>query len=178
LSAQDAPLSFAWSPDATRIASVAGYGQVVVIDAQTGKTVATSSQSDVVAQFWAPGGDRLAYLVVNRGSSGAQARLRANGHTPVEQAAGGLTWYILDIQSGQDHALVSFSPTREMVYLLNFADQFAHSHSLWSPDGRYLAYGATDIIGKSSVMIVDTRATNATNPIKVGTGTIGIWSWR
>ena len=62
-----------------------------------------------------------------------------------------------------------------MVYLLNFFDQFARSHSLWSPDGRYLSYGATDSTGKPGVYIVDTR--KSASPVKVDQGTIGIWSW-
>ncbi len=178
LAAQDAPIAFAWSPDAAYVASVAGYGNVVVTDAQSGKTIATSAAGDVVAHFWSPASDRVAFLVVNRGSSGAQARLRANGHTPAEQAAGGLTWHILDLKSGEDRTFATFSPTREMVYMLNFADQFARSHSLWSPDGRYLTYAATDVIGKPSVWLVDTRATPPVAPQKVAGGSIGVWSWR
>ena len=65
--------------------------------------------------------------------------------------------------------------SRDMVYYLNFFDQFARSHSLWSPDGRYVVYGASDTLGQPSVLLVDTR--NPGQPIKVATGTFGVWSW-
>ncbi len=172
----DGPISFAWSPDAALIASVAGYDKVQITDVKTGKSVASGTQGNVIAHFWSPQSDRVAYLVVNRDTAGSQARLRANGHTPAEQATGGLTWYVLDVKTGNDAPIVTFAPTRDMVYLLNFFDQFARSHSLWSPDGRYLTYGAVDLLGKQNVMIVDTQ--QISNPIKVGAGSVGIWSWQ
>jgi len=175
--ATDSPISFAWSPDAKAVASVAGYAEVNVTDVQSGKTITTGSHGDVVAHYWSPQSDRVAYLVVNRDTPGTQARLRSNGHTPAEQATGGLTWYVLDVKSGSDQALVTFSPSRDMVYMLNFFDQFARSHSVWSPDGRYLTYGSTDTLGKPAVMIVDTRSATV-SPIKVAAGSIGVWSWQ
>ncbi len=175
LRAQESPVSFAWSPDASLVASVAAFDKVIITDAKTGKTVASGTQGNVVAHFWSPQSDRVAYLVVNRDGPSATTRLRANGHTPAEQATGGLTWYVLDAKTGKSDAVATFSPSRDMVYLLNFFDQFARSHSLWSPDGRYLSYGATDSTGKPGVYIVDTR--KAASPVKVGSGTIGIWSW-
>lgn len=175
LRAQEGPVSFAWSPDASLIASVAAFDKVIITDVKTGKTVATGTQNSVVAHFWAPGSDRVAYLVVNRDGPSAQTRLRVNGHTPAEQATGGLTWYVLDVKSGKSDAVATFSPTRDMVYLLNFFDQFARSHSLWSPDGRYLTYGAIDSAGKPGVYMVDTL--KSASPTKVGAGSLGIWSW-
>jgi hypothetical protein len=118
----------------------------------------------------------LAYLVVNRDTSGNQARLRTNGHTPVDQAVGGLSWHILDVANGDDTTIVSFMPSRDMIYLLNFFDQFARSHRLWSPNGQYLSYGVMDVLGKTSVQLIDTRQPN-NPPVKVSGGTLGIWSW-
>ena len=172
----DSPLTFAWSPNGKYVAYVAAFDKVTVLDGQTGKTVSTGSNSDVVAHFWSPESDRVAYLVVNRDTSGGQARLRTNGHTPVEQALGGLSWHVFDIGSGIDTTLVSFTPSREMIYLLNFFDQFARSHRLWSPNGQYLSYGVMDVLGKTSVQLIDTRQPD-NPPIKVGNGTLGIWSW-
>jgi TolB protein len=170
----EAPVSFAWSPDATKVASVAAFDKLVVTDV-AGKTVAEGTQSNVVAHFWSPQSDRVAYLVVVRSAPDMQARVRNNGHRAAEQATGGLVWYVLDVNTGKSTSLSTFLPTRDMVYLLNFFDQFARSHSLWSSDGKYLTYGATDSLGQSIVMLVDTR-TGSTS--RVGSGSIGIWSWR
>jgi len=117
----------------------------------------------------------VAYLVVVRSEPDMQARVRNNGHRAAEQATGGLVWYVLDVTTGKSTSLSTFLPTRDMVYLLNFFDQFARSHSLWSPDGRYLTYGATDALGQSVVMLVDTHTGSTT---KVAPGSIGVWSWR
>ncbi|MEP7289042.1 MAG: hypothetical protein ABI947_25080 [Chloroflexota bacterium] len=175
---QDNPLSFAWSPDSKLVASVSGFDKVVVTDAKTAKTVATSSQGKVVAHFWSPQSDRVAYLVIIRGDSGPQAfetRVRNNGHTVVEQATDGLVWHILDVKTGADTTLPDkFLPTQDMVYLLNFFDQFARSHSLWSPDGRYLTYASIDSFGQPNVIIADTHSGTTT---RVGSGNLGIWSW-
>ena len=170
----DSPLTFAWSPDGRYVAYVAGFDRVMVVDGKTAHAVRNGTSSDVVAFFWAPQSDRIAYLVVNRDTGGNQARLRSNGHTPVDQAIGGLTWHILDLASGTDSSLVSFNPSPDMIYLLNFFDQFARSHQVWSPDGHYLAYSVMDVLGKTSVQLIDTRQPDQP-PIRVGGGTLAVW---
>ncbi len=176
LTGQDAPIAFAWSPDAKYIASVAGFAQVVISDAVTGKEVSRSSQSNIVAHFWSPTSDKIAYIVVNRDTPAPQARLISNGKTPVEQATGGLTAFVMDVQTGNSQPLATFNPSRDYVYLLNFADQFARSHSLWSPDGRWFTVAEQDENKPPAVYIVDTNQTAA--PQKVADGSIGIWSWK
>jgi TolB protein len=172
---QETPISFAWSPDGTKVASVAGFGNLVITDCATGQQVTRSTQSNIAAQFWAPTSDRVAYLVVNRTEPGPQARLHVNGRMPVEQASGGLSLYVLDIKTGNSQAIATFNPSRDFVYLLNFFDQFAHSHQLWSPDGKYITYSALDSKGNANVFIADTTA--PTTPFKVTSGSIGIWSY-
>src|SRR5258708_28140294 len=78
------PVSFAWSPDAKLVASVSNFDKVVVTDVKTGKLIVSSPQINVVAYFWSPQSDRVAYIAVTReGPSqgpGASARIRSNGH--------------------------------------------------------------------------------------------------
>ena len=93
-----------------------------------------------------------------------------------EQAPAVLKWRVLDVKTGVSTEIATFAPTEDMVYLLTFFDQFARSHSVWSPDGRYLVYGATDDTGTDNVMVAST--TGARKPVKVSGGTIGIWSWK
>jgi TolB protein len=173
---QETPISFAWSPDAKYVASLAAFDRVVITDVASGQKVSQSSPTNVVAHFWSPTSDRVAYIVVNRTDADPQARLRSNGKTPAEQATGGLSLYVLDITTGNSSPVATFNPTREYVYLLNFFDQFARSHQLWSPDGVYLTYAAMDGRGQPALYIADVRQPNT--PVKVTSGMIGIWSWK
>lgn len=172
---QDTPIAFAWSPDGSKVASVAGFASVQVIDSTTGQALATSTQTNVAAHIWAPTGDRVAYFVVNRNAPAPQARLYINGKMPAEQATGGLSLFILDVATGNSQLIATFNPSRDYVYMLNFFDQFAHSHQIWSPDGRYITYSALDSKGNANVFIADT--TTPSTPLRVTAGTIGIWSY-
>jgi TolB protein len=176
LAKQETPISFAWSPDAKYVASLAAFDHVVITEVASGKEAARSSKGNVVAHFWSPVGDRVAYIVVNRNDPDPQARLHINGSMPAEQATAGLSLYVLDVKSGNSSLIATFNPTREYIYLLNFFDQFAHSHQLWSPDGVYLSFAAMDSKGKPTLYLADT--TKPSTPIKVTTGVIGIWSWK
>lgn len=172
----DAPVSFGWSPDGQRVASIAAAKTLTVTDVKSGKTLATETADYIVADFWSPHSDRMAYLTLEQNSAKPQARLRSNGHVS-QQPAVQLVWHIIDVKSGTVTPLVGFTPTSDMVYYLQFFDQFSRSHSLWSPDGRYVTYGALDAAGTQNVMILDTQTANA-SPVKVSSGTIGIWSWK
>jgi TolB protein len=179
----ESPVSFEWSPDATKIASVSAFGNLTVTDVQTGKSLATSPEVGVVAYFWSPQGDRVAYIAIKREPSGSSARPYPspngrNGRSPAlqGQAPTSLLWNILDVKSGKTTELTKFIPTQTMIYYLNFFDQFARSHRLWSPDGHYLVYGAVDLIGQDMVMLADTTKPGTTIP--VSEGAIGVWSWK
>lgn len=179
LSNQAEPVSFAWSPDALHIASVAGSEKLRVTEVKTGRTVATSQEQNIIAHFWSPQSDRVAYLIITRDAI-TTTSYSPNGNTSdgtgrLAQAPPTLTWFVLDIKTGKAETLTSFIPTRDMIYYLNFFDQFARSHSLWSPDGRYLAYGSLERSGASNVMLADTR--NPGKSVLVSDGAIGIWSW-
>jgi hypothetical protein len=62
-----------------------------------------------------------------------------------------------------------------MIYYLNFFDQFSRSHSLWSPDGRFVVYAALTDDGKPEVRLAEVGNPGVART--VGAGTIGVWSW-
>ncbi len=175
LGSLDNPVSFAWSPDGRLIAAVSNFSKLTVLDAATQNVRTTVADANIVAHFWSPQSDRIAYVVISRQPE-TQQGLRSNGRMRLEQTSSVLKWRVLDVKTGASTDIASFRPTQDMLYLLNFFDQFAQSHSLWSPNGRYVTYGATDDSAMDAVMIVNTRGT--ANPVKVASGSIGIWSWK
>lgn len=176
LSGLDSPVSFAWSPDATLIAVVSNFHKLTVLDAKSARVRVTAPEANIVAHFWSPRSDRIAYVVLSRQQPDTQTSMRSNGRYRMGQASAILRWYVLNVTTGRSELFASFAPTRDMVYLLNFFDQFARSHSLWSPDGRYLVYAATDSAGKSAVMLLDMQ--NGGSPTRVADGTMAVWSWK
>ncbi|MCE7945930.1 MAG: hypothetical protein DYG88_00710 [Chloroflexi bacterium CFX4] len=181
LADQPPPLAFAWNADATQVAVTSAFGALKVLDASNGAELASSQFGQIAAHFWSPQGDKVAYLSLRRPNLVGQTYLSSNGHgegsffqqTQPQQ----LTWYVLDVATGDEFALDSFSPTREMIYFLNFFEQFARSHTFWSPDGRYLAYAAFDSTRDlAEVRLAEVRNGGALR--KVADGVIGIWSWR
>ncbi len=180
LSNQPPPLAFAWNADGTQVAVTSAFGALQVLDAASGALVTRGGQGQVVAHFWSPQGDKLAYLSLRRPNPTRQTSFSGNGHgaSSVQQSRQlELTWYILEVATGAEYALDSFAPTREMIYFLNFFEQFARSHTFWSPDGRYIAYGAfLSERGTAEVRIAEAREGGAVR--RVGDGVIGVWSWR
>lgn len=168
---------FAWSPDASKVVYMSGTGKLSVIDSTTGAEIAKAPHGNIIAQFWSPQGDKVAYLRLNRDLPGLQTRYRPNGHTAgisIQQPT--ITWFVLDVATGQATSVADFFPSQDMIYYLNFFDQFSRSHRLWSPDGRYLVYASADADGKNRVMLADVN--NPGTAITVAEGTLGIWSWQ
>lgn len=161
-------LSFEWSPDAEQIAYLDSNGGALGIIDADGNAVA-SPAVNVIAFFWAPTGDKLAFLTIGTDRPDITAR-------PSGQEDLFLLWNVYDMAAGTSKLVASIIPTRQMVYYLNFFDQFARSHSFWSPDGRYLAFGQTTANGRNVVSIVDVTDDNPVAQ-EIMEGNIGIFSW-
>lgn len=74
-----------------------------------------------MAFFWLPGSDGL--LTVG-----------------LDEARKCLWWNLHLVESGDRRTIGPFRPTRELMFHLHFFEQFAGSHPLVSPDGRFLVY--------------------------------------
>jgi Tol biopolymer transport system component len=159
----------AWSPDgrytayAVRNQYEAPYfGPIHVLDLTTGRSQQiTSGSFQIQAFFWSPSGDRLAYLT------------RLNLPDTVK-----LQWRIYDLENDRDRGYTVFSPSYQMRFLVGSFDQYGQSHRLWSPDGRYLVYADRNEQRKEQIWLVDTHAERGADPLWVGEGSIGIWSWQ
>jgi TolB protein len=165
-------ISFEWSPDGTQVAYTDDdAGSLRVVDVASGEEIAVVS-GNVIAFFWSPDGSQLAYITLTRETDGIAARR-------LYQDEGELVarWHVFDEANGLSTRLAGFLPSRDMLYYLQFFDQFARSHRLWSPDGRYIVYGAFDADEGEVVRLIDTTQPDSA-PQTLMAGSIGVFSWQ
>jgi TolB protein len=126
----------------------------------------------VIAFFWSPDGSQIAYITLTREKDETSARWQY-------QQEGQLVarWYVYDLASGISTRFEGFIPSGNMLYYLQFFDQFARSHRLWSPDGRYIVYGAFTREGEEVVQLIDTTQPGSV-PQMLMAGSIGVFSWQ
>ena len=172
--------AFLWSPSgdflalagSTRVVSYLGLSLLVYRDlalfSEREMVQTILIQDNVMAYFWSPDGSRLAYVA------------------PSEEA-GVLRWTVLNVVNGERWPLVDFIPSIDQLTIFQFFDQYAYSHSPWSPDSRSLVFA-----GKLADETVPVSATfgvarQGSNIIVVGTdpdpltqtiaeGLLGFWS--
>lgn len=171
-------VALSWSPDGRYLAYRAinrlGASALLVVDVETGQLVANTEDLNVLAFFWAPDSQRIAYITP--GSLEAPSA-RGGQRIPVQDVlTATFTWSILDVANNRKNDLVSFTPTSSMAYFLAYFDQYAQSHRVWSPDGRYLTYAERIEDAPSLISVLDTQS----NPPVVwnpGHGSFSTWSF-
>ena len=127
---------FRWSPNGEMLAvttpdRVVAYRPLrllvykrVALYSESGAELETAIEDDVVAFFWSPDSTKIAYATL----------------LPDELEM--LRWKVLDVVTGQVSVLIDFTPAADQLTVLQFFDQFAGSHSIWSPDSRSLVFAA------------------------------------
>ena len=168
----DPPSALLWSPAGDTIAvaddagaGAPGYRRLRLVDPQTG--VATTLLEEPMAAFyWSPDGQRIAYVAIDLDTRR-------------------LVWKVVSVSGGEPWQLVSFVPSQGMLTAISFFDQYAHSHSVWSPDSGSLTFagqtgsgmeesnGATP--NQSSIYIMNTEPGSL--PRRIASGTLAFWSW-
>ena len=167
--------AFSWAPDGSALAvaeqlrlNVPVFDRLSLVTAD-GSETSTLVDEQLVAFFWSPQGDQIAWIGIEPLSRSMELSV-----SPVQ---GGKS-------AGEARHLFSFSPTGEMFALLSFFDQYAYSHSLWAPDGSALVVTGDD--GAESgrrngsgphggqVYVVDVSTGNAE---RIASGKLGVWSW-
>ena len=168
--------AFMWSPDGTQLAvadqsnpRVPLFDRLMLVPLDGGPVTTLTSNagsSEVWAFFWSPAGDKLAWVSVN-----AQ-----------EQE---LEWVVSPSDGSDNKRLFSFQPSSEVFIMLSFFDQYAYSHSPWSPDGKWLVVAGTK--GKVAlrnngrtptgdrVYVLDVEGDEG--PRDLGAGVLAVWSW-
>lgn len=176
---QEGVLSFAWSPDGQLVAYKLNQGSLHVVEAASGAGIAATNTSRVLAFFWSPDGQQIAYVTVPDRSDNAQVHAPAGlPAAPARQSEPPmLMWHVLDLAHDLDWTHTQgFVPTRDMIYLLSFFDQFAQSHRVWSPDSRYLVFGEVQETGVPVISLLDTANPEAPF-LLIAEGQSAVWSF-
>ncbi|MBI1876832.1 MAG: PD40 domain-containing protein [Chloroflexi bacterium] len=126
--------------------------------------------------YWSPDGKKLAILALARRDDGSTAK--AGGlAAPLRQEIT-FRWLVYQVETEEIENLISFTPTEDFLQTVPFFDQYHLSLTFWSPDSRYFVItkekDSNDHDG--AVWVLDT--TGQAEPLKVGEGTLAVWSWR
>ena len=164
--------AFMWSPDGSRLAvaeqpdAASFLFQSLRVLSADGSEVHTVAQEPLLAFYWSPQGDKIAWVSVD-----AEERL--------------FEWKVAGTDGSEMRRLFRFQPSSEIFTMFTFFDQYAYSHSPWSPDGsRLVVVGSRDVsVGGSDgqspsgsrMYVLD--ATGMQQPRDIGPGTLAFWSW-
>jgi Tol biopolymer transport system component len=167
------PISaFLWSPDGKELAVADQQGagtpvfQRLRVVSSDGDAVRTITEEAIVAFFWSPSGENIAWVGLKPEERMFELAVASRAGPPALR-------------------LFRFQPSGDSFTLLSFFDQYAYSHSPWSPDGTQLVVAGTPGPTGSRrngqtptgdrVYVVD--ATGAIPPKEIAAGTLAFWSW-
>ena len=170
---------FAYAPRGNRIAVMksatpgpSADGQLVLIDIRGGRET-TLPHDDVIAFFWAPNGQRIAYLVPAR-PAGEQG-LELDPMFAREPRLFYAELRVADVRGGNTWRVAQFPLSEGFLRLhLPFFDQYLRSTSIWSPNSRFLTYAALTAAGGPGIFV--SAASGTLRPQFVAAGDLAFWS--
>ena len=137
---------------------------LVTIDGTSKRTLI---DEDLIAFFWSPDGEKLAYVAVDAARSTSQ-------------------WKFVTRDGGQPVELASFSPSPDFLTFFAFFDQYAYSNTIWSPDSSRIVFsGRVGTRGPSGngasargdrLYVLEIK--EGAVPREIATSQFGVWSWK
>ena len=174
--------ALSWSPTTEQLAlmnppraSPRPYGPIRLLDADTGD-LTPLVDATVIAFFWSPDGEQIAYLTPFRRRDEQQASgvQRATISSSTQSQAPLLELHVVEVATGRSRLLTAFAPTPLFVgQFLPFFDQYALSHSVWSPDSSAVVL---PMLGEGGPQIVVVPLDGEPEPI--AQGEMPFWSRR
>ena len=130
---------------------------------------------NIISYFWSPDGSKLAYFTPSSSKNALQLM-------------------ILNINDGIVSPLMEFIPSVDQLTVFQFFDQYARSHSIWSPNSAHLVLAGKllsqsvftnhssgnyssfnpSISQSSYIMVVNTDMNSSITSI--ANGTLGFWA--
>jgi len=189
------PAAFVFDPTGDRLATISAdrpvdptvglpIGPLRIIDPATGE-MRMLLDGQVVAFFWSPDGRTIATIqptspggdnVANSAgvvlARAVEPRSRA---TPAEQAPdAGARLTFVDVATGKVRAeRVVHLADHFVNRLLPYFDQYALSHSLWSPDSTSLVIPLVSTTGLDQLVVMPA---DGSDPRPIASGNMGFWS--
>jgi TolB protein len=180
LTSGDVSSAMKWSPDGRLIALArsvrSGVYQRLDILRHDGSTAVPTIERDLLAFWWSPDGGKILAVL-----------------TPEDGGEDEVTLATVDVASGTLSEIGLFAPSAETRFVIEFFDQYANDHRIWSPDSRMVTLagllrgdleesavsgmpGAPATSPSASVWAFD--VTGAEPPLSVGAGVFATWSPR
>ncbi len=184
--------ALAWSPTTDTVAYLsperqidAFLGPLRLLDARTGEGRLLADET-VFGFFWSPDGQSIAYFAapgqsdpgpVARSSTGLLAAWPPSGHAimPVAQEGPlGIDLVVVKVDDGEPTLRHTFRPPSVFLeQFLPFFDQYARSHSIWSPDSSALVLPTLDEAGGAHIEVIPS---DGGQPTVVAEGEMAFWS--
>ncbi|MCA9984862.1 MAG: PD40 domain-containing protein [Anaerolineales bacterium] len=145
-------------------------GELALVEIGAGTDPRQIAAGPVVACFWSPDGQKLAYITLDPDGR-QQTKLAQQGNSEIA-----FDLYVYELDSGRSRYLHSFAPTGEFLNVIPYFDQYHRSATIWSPDSRYLAISAQSLnIAGGEILLLDTDSEGL--PQHLGDGLLAFWSW-
>ena len=152
-----------------RDTALPAYNGIAVVPADSTQDI-LELDLPVLAFFWSPDGTKIALVTLSERQSA-------------------LSWALYNVETNERMRLVDFVPSAEQLTMFQFFDQYAYSHSIWSPDSASIVFAGdlvTDSVTASSeshpghasfhIVVVDVEPVAEAHVI--GEGIMGFWSPR
>ena len=181
-------LAFISAPGPSRNA----YGplQLIHVSHEWSEQVEVITDEMVIAFFWSPDGESLAFFTVADTYDRIKMSLVPDPHQldleggtirepePERIRPLHLNLFVMDLESDDDPRLMlTFQPNEMFINrLLPFFDQFALSHRIWSPDSDAIVLPVINH-EEPQLLIVPTRDRQAQPRVLAG-GVMAFWSWQ
>ncbi len=167
-----------WSNDSKNVAFIDGIqamnagaiGALNVVNIDTNKKVSVAD--NVIAFYWSPNGEKLAYYIPFLSSSSSNSSSGSGSTT--QQVILQLNMY--DVKTGESRKLFTYQPTDEFKNTLPYFDQYQQSNTIWSPDNNNLVLSFVDQNGKPGIAVV--AASGQLQPRILAEGYLAFWSWK